>query len=278
MQQSVGPEVMSGNLDRTSAKILVLGDSGVGKSSLIHLICQASTLNSAQWTIGCSIDVKLHNNNYLEFWDIGGSRGHKIARRFLYQDYHGIILVFDSTNKKSRLNLDEWLREAAQKANDRDSEITVPTITIGTKKDLLPYKSLIELQNDLQTGNLNSSNSSVVNFNESISPENSPLKPSIHHDQTGFANNNSFLYRRLHTSNYSTTSSSYSPLNASFHSMPEQSTSPFSSIGDHMSMKHSVIYVNTQDVTSFSPGSINQEILNKFFKCVIERRHNRFHI
>lgn len=127
---------MSANLDKTSAKILVLGDSGVGKSSLIYLICHASVLSSAQWTIGCSIDVKLFDNCFLEFWDIGGSRSHKIARSFLYQDYHGIMLVFDATNKKSRLNLDEWLTEVTQ----RDSA-SVPTITIGTKSDQLTYGS-----------------------------------------------------------------------------------------------------------------------------------------
>jgi Rab-like protein 3 len=127
---------MSNNLDKTSAKILVLGDSGVGKSSLIHLICHSSVLSSAQWTIGCSIDVKLHDNCFLEFWDIGGSRTHKIARSFLYQDYHGIMLVFDATNKKSRLNLDEWLAEVTH----RDCA-SVPIITIGTKSDQISYGS-----------------------------------------------------------------------------------------------------------------------------------------
>lgn len=128
---------MSINLDRTSAKILVLGDSGVGKSSLIHLICHSTVLNSAHWTIGCSIDVKLHEDHFLEFWDIGGSRNHRIARSFLYQDYHGIILVFDATNNKSRANLGEWLLEV------NHAEANVPVITIATKKDLLPYGTII---------------------------------------------------------------------------------------------------------------------------------------
>jgi len=121
---------MTGNLDRKSAKILVLGDPGVGKSSLVHLICHSRVLTSTQWTIGCSIEVKLFQNSFLEFWDIGGSRGHRVANRFLYQDYHGIILVFDATNQKSHLNLEEWLLEADYK------NMNVPTIVIGTKKDM----------------------------------------------------------------------------------------------------------------------------------------------
>lgn len=125
-------------MNDNDCKILVLGDSGVGKSSLVHLICHGTVLSSAQWTIGCSIDVRLHNNYFLQFWDIGGSRAHKIARSFLYQEYHGIILVFDATNKKSRLNLNKWLRE-----ENLDNSY-VPTLTIGTKKDLLPYGSVTD--------------------------------------------------------------------------------------------------------------------------------------
>lgn len=135
-------------------KILVLGDSGVGKSSLIHLICHDNVLNSPQWTIGCSIDIKIFKDydslNFLEFWDIGGSRGHKIARSFLYNDYDGIMLVFDATNSKSRSNLDEWEAEAMHKHN---SESKVPMIYIGTKKDQLPKSSQLDL-----------GQSSVVNF------------------------------------------------------------------------------------------------------------------
>src|SRR5699024_608648 len=102
-------------------KILVLGDSGVGKSSLVHLICHSKTVTSTQWTIGCSIDVKLHQYKegtlqnkacYIEFWDVGGSRSHSIARKIFYTSYHGIILVQDLTNRKSEHNLKNWLGQA----------------------------------------------------------------------------------------------------------------------------------------------------------------------
>lgn len=126
-------------MSKGTAKILVLGDSGVGKTSLVNLICHSTVLNSAPSTIGCSIEVKLYENFFLEFWDIGGSRSHKIARSFLYQDYHGIILVFDATNNKSRLNLGRWLKEV-NKINH------IPIIKIATKKDLLPSNSLLEDQ------------------------------------------------------------------------------------------------------------------------------------
>ena len=46
------------NLDKV--KIVVVGDSGVGKTSLIHLIIHQEVLKKPNWTIGSSVDVKLH--------------------------------------------------------------------------------------------------------------------------------------------------------------------------------------------------------------------------
>nr|XP_027198377.1 rab-like protein 3 [Dermatophagoides pteronyssinus] len=110
-------------------KILVLGDSGVGKSSLVHLICHSETLERTRWTIGCSIDVKLHRykegspqekNCFIEFWDVGGSRSHSIARKIFFYSFHGIILVQDLTNRKSEKNLKNWLGQALCGNNDNE--------------------------------------------------------------------------------------------------------------------------------------------------------------
>lgn len=254
---------MSVNLDRTSAKILVLGDSGVGKSSLIHLICHSAVLNSAQWTIGCSIEVKLHDNHFLEFWDIGGSRNHKIARSFLYQDYHGIILVFDATNNKSRANLSEWLLEvSSHKANERDLEpivnINVPVITIATKKDLLPYGTTIVQEEDEEC-----------------------FSPAVENDQhTSVINlGDSYLYRR-NTSSFSSPSPPNSPPFYTAHSTSSTTTTNQSSLSSHLNeplLGNKAVYVNTQDVLSLSYNSKNYEMLNNFFKLVIDKRNKRFY-
>ena len=46
--------------DFDRVRILVLGDSGVGKTSLVHLIAKGAPLTSITYTIGASIEVKLH--------------------------------------------------------------------------------------------------------------------------------------------------------------------------------------------------------------------------
>jgi Rab-like protein 3 len=48
---------MNSNLEKV--KIVVVGDSGVGKTSLVHLITHQEVLKKTQWTIGCSVDVKV---------------------------------------------------------------------------------------------------------------------------------------------------------------------------------------------------------------------------
>lgn len=273
---------MSNNLDKVSAKILVLGDSGVGKSSLIYLICHSATLSSAQWTIGCSIDVKLHDNYFLEFWDIGGSRNHKIARSFLYQEYHGIILVFDATNNKSRLNLNEWLMEVTQKSNDKDLEtyvnINVPIITIATKKDLIPYGGALETTDTLNYPirlNKSSEHSSVVNFSENSLTTTAAGNYTYRRHQSSVQQTTSPVVSRFN-STHSLSSQAYATLSSS--SLPSSSSPPSVYSNDSPSeVNNQVIYINTQDALSFNLGSRNCNRLNSFFKQVIDRRNKKFY-
>ncbi|XP_008214908.1 rab-like protein 3 isoform X2 [Nasonia vitripennis] len=136
-------------------KIIVVGDSGVGKSSLTHLICQQQPINNPSWTIGCSVEVKLHEYKegtpnqrryFIELWDVGGSQSHKNTRHVFYSPTNGIILVHDLTNRKSQQNLQKWLEEVLSKDNshfkpkqfdDFDPEKFIPILVIGTKSDLV---------------------------------------------------------------------------------------------------------------------------------------------
>uniref|UniRef100_G3NWV0 Rab-like protein 3 n=1 Tax=Gasterosteus aculeatus aculeatus TaxID=481459 RepID=G3NWV0_GASAC len=148
------------SLDRV--KVLVLGDSGVGKSSLVHLLCQNQVLGNPSWTVGCSVDVRVQDYKegtpeektyYIELWDVGGSLGSassiKSTRAVFYNSVNGIMLVHDLTNKKSSQNLYRWSLEALSKDSsptrvivsngdyDREqfAENSVPLLLIGTKFD-----------------------------------------------------------------------------------------------------------------------------------------------
>ncbi|OWR45411.1 rab-like protein 3 [Danaus plexippus] len=143
-------------------KVVVLGDSGVGKTSLTYLVAHNKPLLSPGWTVGCSVEVKLHkykegtqaqNTFFVELWDVGGSNNHRNTRNVFYQPTHGIILVHDLTNRKSQLNLQKWLSEILNQDGtnpnyqhvDVDPEqflgsTQIPILVIGTKYDLAEEK------------------------------------------------------------------------------------------------------------------------------------------
>ncbi|XP_068154421.1 rab-like protein 3 [Drosophila tropicalis] len=105
-------------------RIVVVGDSGVGKTCLTHLIAHNECLIRPGWTVGCNIQVKIHEYKegtarqcpyFVEIFDIGGSLSHKNTRSVFYSGIHGIILVHDLTNGKSQEQLLDWLFEIVNK-------------------------------------------------------------------------------------------------------------------------------------------------------------------
>ncbi|ETO13316.1 hypothetical protein RFI_24058 [Reticulomyxa filosa] len=113
-------------------RILVLGDSGVGKTSVCRRICQIGEGSGKgepnnQSTIGADFHVLLHaynrtTNYFIEFIDCSGSADYKISRPIYYRKVDGILLVFDTYNKRSYENLHTWLRDFSNNSDVLPSE------------------------------------------------------------------------------------------------------------------------------------------------------------
>ena len=120
--------------DTVNVRILVLGDGGVGKSSLVQRICYGTVRARTQWTVGCDVTPMLYTSIAssrsctVDFWDVGGSACYAAGRgcflralllraegeggaRVLTQHADGIMLVCDRTNTKSYHNLLRWRDE-----------------------------------------------------------------------------------------------------------------------------------------------------------------------
>ena len=127
-------ELSSASFDKV--KILVLGDSGVGKTSLVQLIANGQPFTRAPgWTAGCNVEVRWHEYAagtgreqpyFVELWDIGGCQALQAVRPLFYSGAHGYILVHDMTNRKSLQNLKQsWLAELNAAASSIHSNSSV---------------------------------------------------------------------------------------------------------------------------------------------------------
>ncbi|KAM7467866.1 hypothetical protein LguiB_015428 [Lonicera macranthoides] len=100
-----------------SFKILLIGDSGVGKSSLLLSFLFSNSLHQhLSPTIGVDFKIKLltigGKRLKLTIWDTAGQERFGILTSSYYRDAHGIILVYDVTRRESFTNLSEiWAKE-----------------------------------------------------------------------------------------------------------------------------------------------------------------------
>ncbi len=116
-------------------KILILGDSGVGKSSMIKMYTEETFDLLYNSTIG--IDFKVINTFIndksikLQVWDTAGQERFRAIISNYYRGVHGVIIMFDLTNLNSFNNIDIWFRD---KNNYCSNSVT--TLFVGTKSDL----------------------------------------------------------------------------------------------------------------------------------------------
>ncbi|CAK4079019.1 unnamed protein product [Aphanomyces euteiches] len=142
-------------MDLRTVRIAVVGDSGVGKSCLVHYLCHKTVLTHPKWTIGCTTEVLLYQDEtFIEFVDIGGNPRYELSRSAYYDELHGIIFVYDMSNIRSYNNLKKWIAELnqAQKYRPNVAAINVdrvgalPTLVIGNKQDLVQTQRVAPLR------------------------------------------------------------------------------------------------------------------------------------
>ncbi|XP_026411271.1 ras-related protein RABD1-like isoform X2 [Papaver somniferum] len=104
-------------------KRLLIGDSSVGKSCLLLRFSKISTLELEGKTVK------------LQIWDTAGQERFRTITSSYYRGAHGIIIVYDVTEKESFDNVKQWLSEIDRYAND-----TVCKLLVGNKCDLVEEK------------------------------------------------------------------------------------------------------------------------------------------
>ncbi|XP_038905103.1 ras-related protein RABC2a-like [Benincasa hispida] len=124
----------SSNYD-LSFKVLLIGDSGVGKSSLLLSFISTNADNLAP-TIGVDFKIKLlkvgGKRLKLTIWDTAGQERFRTLTSSYYRGAQGIILVYDVTRRETFANLsDVWAKEVELYSTNKDCV----KMLIGNKVD-----------------------------------------------------------------------------------------------------------------------------------------------
>ncbi len=116
-------------------KVLLLGDSGVGKSSILLRYTKNQFTADMRSTIGVEFGIKYLTLDNLQLkvqiWDTAGMERYRSITSAYYKGAKGVIVVYDICRKVSFDNIDKWIDDFKSKA-DEDAVILI----IGNKSDL----------------------------------------------------------------------------------------------------------------------------------------------
>ncbi|KAF0975587.1 hypothetical protein FDP41_005581 [Naegleria fowleri] len=122
---------------KVTYKILILGDAGVGKTSLAIKWVDGSFQENYIATIGVDFkkkDVVIDNQLIkLQIWDTAGQERYNTIQATYYRGCAGIIVVYDITDADSFQNVQKWIGNIEKNTSPND-DITI--LLVGNKADL----------------------------------------------------------------------------------------------------------------------------------------------
>lgn len=122
-------------------KLLIIGDAGVGKSSLLLRFADDTFTTAYINTIG--VDFKIRTIEYngqkikLQIWDTAGQERFRTITATYYRGTHGVIVVYDVTDKDSFDNVRRWMTEIDNNCDTQSPDSNVNRVLVGNKCDLV---------------------------------------------------------------------------------------------------------------------------------------------
>lgn len=128
-------------------KLLLIGDSGVGKTSVLFRFSDDAFNSTFISTIG--IDFKIRTIELgdkkikLQIWDTAGQERFRTITTAYYRGAMGILLVYDITNEKSFENIKTWIKNIEQHAS-----ADVEKMILGNKCDMEDKRKITKEQGE----------------------------------------------------------------------------------------------------------------------------------
>ncbi|KAL9266815.1 Ras-related protein [Drosera capensis] len=124
---------------RMLLKVIILGDSGVGKTSLMNQFVNRKFTNQYKATIGADFltkEVQIDDRLFtLQIWDTAGQERFQSLGVAFYRGADCCVLVYDVNVMKSFENLNRWREEFLLQASPHDPE-NFPFVVLGNKLDV----------------------------------------------------------------------------------------------------------------------------------------------
>lgn len=121
--------------NKVNVKVVIIGEAGVGKTSLMSKFVSNTFNDQMQPTIGCDIQNKLMlvegRNVEVRLWDTAGCERFQTMLPLYYRGCHGAILVYDVTRRDTFNKLRDWLLELKNNLTNDDAIVMI----IGNKID-----------------------------------------------------------------------------------------------------------------------------------------------
>merc|ERR1712127_647193 len=153
-------------------KLLLIGDSGVGKSCLLLRFADDTYTDSYISTIG--VDFKIRTVELegktvkLQIWDTAGQERFRTITSSYYRGAHGIIVVYDVTDQESFNNVKQWLQEIDRYACENVNKLLVGNKCDLTNKKVVDYTSAKEYADQLGIPFLETSAKNATNVEQAF--------------------------------------------------------------------------------------------------------------
>lgn len=122
-------------------KLLLLGDSAVGKSSLLSRFCDGKFDSNFVLTIGVDYKWKSVDRNgrklKLQVWDTAGQERFRTITPAYYRAAMGVVITYDITDKNTFDHVEFWAQQL-----DLHGDENVQRILVGNKSDLLEHRKV----------------------------------------------------------------------------------------------------------------------------------------
>ncbi|ORY57718.1 GTP-binding protein ypt1 [Leucosporidium creatinivorum] len=153
-------------------KLLLIGDSGVGKSCLLLRFADDTYTESYISTIG--VDFKIRTIELegktvkLQIWDTAGQERFRTITSSYYRGAHGIIVVYDVTDADTFSNVKQWLQEIDRYACEGVNKLLVGNKSDLTNKKVVEYSVAKEFADTISVSMLETSAKNATNVEQAF--------------------------------------------------------------------------------------------------------------